>query len=92
MSTMQTPHSHDDKMLSGEIDILEQARMEELALARELVRARNRAGMTQREVAERMGTVQPAIARLERGHKPSLKTLERYARATGSKLKIALLK
>ena len=44
--------------------------------------------MSQSDVAERMGTSQPAVARLESGHKPSLKTLERYAEAVGMKVEI----
>ena len=42
-------------------------------------------------MARRMGTTQSAVARLEGGHKPSLKTLERYAKATGSRVEIKLV-
>jgi len=63
----------------------------EFALARSLIEARLAAGLTQEELASRMGTSQPVVARLEGGHKPSLKTLERYAEATGAKLKIELV-
>jgi transcriptional regulator with XRE-family HTH domain len=66
------------------------ALMHEFDLARELIRARTRAGLGQRQVAERMGTTQPSIARLEAGHKPSLRTLERFAEATASRLVIRL--
>lgn len=60
-------------------------------LAGALVAARNRAGLTQAQLAERMGTTQTAIARLERGRsKPSTRTLERFAEATGSRLRITL--
>jgi len=55
-------------------------------LARELVRARARAGLTQAQVAKRMGTTQSAIARLESGRPPSMKSLQRFADATGSKV------
>jgi len=64
---------------------------EEFELARSLIEARLAAGLTQEELARRMGTSQPVIARLEAGHKPSLKTLQRYAEATGAKLKIELV-
>ena len=64
---------------------------EEFQLARKLIEARVRAGLTQEEVAERMGTSQPTVARLESGHKPSLKTLERYAKAVGMKVDIHLV-
>ena len=63
----------------------------ELALARALIEARLAAGLTQEEVARRMGTSQPVVARLESGHKPSLKTLERYAAAVGARLKIEIV-
>lgn len=63
----------------------------EFALAAQLIEARARAGLTQAELAERMGTSQSAVARLESGAaKPSVATLEKLARATGSKLRIAL--
>lgn len=63
----------------------------EFAIARELIRARLAAGMTQEQVAERMGTKQTVVARLESGRaKPSTQTLKRYAEATGRRLKISL--
>ena len=51
-----------------------------------LLSARKRAGLTQAEVASRMGVAQPALARIEsslgsRKHSPSLETLRKYARA-----------
>ena len=68
---------------------------EEFALLDELLRARQRAGLTQAEVAERMGTMPPAIARLEAGggskkHSPSIATLRKYAQAVGCRLEIKL--
>lgn len=57
----------------------------------ELLRARLRAGLSQAELAERMGTSQSAIARLESGQTlPSTKTLLRFAQATGSKVELRL--
>ena len=54
------------------------------ALVRALADARERAGLTQAEVARRMGTTQPAVARLERGEAdPRLSTVERYAEVVG---------
>ena len=62
----------------------------EFDLARALIRARVRAGLTQQQLAERMETSQSAIARLESGRsRPSTQTLERIALATGTKLKIS---
>ena len=64
---------------------------EEFTLAAELIEARARAGLTQAELAERMGTSQSAVARLESGKAlPSVATLEKLAAATGSRLRIAL--
>ncbi|MGL4187733.1 MAG: helix-turn-helix domain-containing protein [Sphaerotilus sulfidivorans] len=56
----------------------------EFETARELIAARARAGLTQQEVAERMGTTQSTVARLEGGKRPpSLRTVQRYAQAVG---------
>ena len=64
---------------------------EEFAIASALIEARARAGLTQEQVAERMHTTQTVIARLESGRtKPSTRTLERFAKATGSRLRILL--
>lgn len=61
----------------------------EFALASALIEARSQAGMTQEQVARAMGTTQAVIARLEGGRvKPSTRTLERFAKATGTRLRI----
>lgn len=63
----------------------------EFEIAYELIRARLRAGLSQAELAARMGTSQSAIARLESGQTlPSTKTLLRFAEATGSKVEVRL--
>lgn len=63
----------------------------EFEIAAELLRARVRAGFSQSELADRMGTSQSTIARLESGQTlPSTKTLLRYAEATGSKFRVRL--
>lgn len=69
---------------------------EEFALFDELFKARSRARLTQAQVAERMGTQTPAVARLEAGggskkHSPSLATLCKYAEAVGCHLEIKLV-
>lgn len=62
---------------------------EEFALAKAVINARNRAGLTQSELARKMGTTQPVVARLEGGRtRPSMRTLKRLAKATGSRLLI----
>jgi transcriptional regulator with XRE-family HTH domain len=84
------------KMLKNpEVQAEYNAQAEEFALLDELLRARRRAGLTQAEVAKRMGTKTPAVARLEasggsRGHSPSVATLRKYAQAVGCSLEIRL--
>ncbi len=63
---------------------------DEFALAAALIRARGDADMTQEQVAEAMGTTQAVVARLEGGRiHPTTRTLERFAKATGTKLRIS---
>ena len=63
---------------------------EEFALASLLIEARTRANLTQAELASKMGTSQSTIARLESGKAaPSLSTLRRLAKATGTRLEIS---
>lgn len=68
----------------GEFEALEP----EFRLAREIIEARAAAGLTQ--IAERMGTSQLAVARLESGSKPSFRTLERFAETVDKKVEIRL--
>ncbi len=70
---------------------VERLEREEAALLDALLKARQEAGLTQAQLAERMGTQAPAVARLERSlatgkHSPSLATLRKYAQACGKKL------
>ena len=61
------------------------------ALRREMTAARVRAGLTQQELARRMGTTQSTIARLERGGRsPNFRTLKRLAEVTHSRLVVRL--
>ena len=63
---------------------------EEFSLAKAMIEARAHAGLTQDQLAERMHTTQAVIARLESGRvKPSTRTLERLAAATGLRLRIS---
>jgi transcriptional regulator with XRE-family HTH domain len=62
----------------------------EFSLASAMIHARAHAGLTQKQLARRMHTTQAVIARLESGRvKPSTRTLERFAAATGMRLKIS---
>lgn len=81
----------EDPAVRAEYDAL----AEEFAFLDELLRARQRAGLTQAQVAARMGTQTPAVARLEGGggsgrHSPSVATLRKYAQAVGCRLEIRL--
>ena len=61
----------------------------EFEIAAELLRACLHAGLSQAELATRIGTSQSTIARLESGQTlPSMKTLLRHAKATGSKFHV----
>jgi len=63
---------------------------EEFALIAEVAKARARAGLSQAQLAKRMKTTQSTIARLESGRgRPSTRTLDRFAKATGHRLKIS---
>lgn len=65
---------------------------EEFSIAREIIRTRVAAGLSQKELAEKIGTTQSAIARLESGsHLPSVSTLRRVAEATHTRLCIELI-
>jgi len=78
------------KMKDPEFKAAYDALEDEFALVAALVKARAAAGMTQGQVAEAMGTTQAVVARLESGRgKPSTRTLERFAEATGTRLRIA---
>jgi ribosome-binding protein aMBF1 (putative translation factor) len=64
----------------------------EFALALAFIKARNKAGMTQADVARKMRTTQSVVARIESGsNPPNLKTLERYAKAVGRRIEVKLV-
>ncbi len=61
-----------------------------------LLNARSAAGLTQADVAQRMGTTVSAISRLESSlrsekHSPSFATLRKYAQACGKKLVVQMV-
>ena len=69
---------------------------EEFAILDEILKARKAAGLSQAEVARRMGTQAPAVARLESSlasgkHSPSLSTLRKYAAALGKRVEVHLV-
>jgi DNA-binding XRE family transcriptional regulator len=61
---------------------------DEFALAGALIKARSEADMTQEQVATAMGTTQAVVASESGRVKPSTRTLERFARATRTRLRI----
>jgi ribosome-binding protein aMBF1 (putative translation factor) len=91
-------HTHDQivkKMMlrPGVKAEVERIEREEGELLDSLLKARYEAGLSQADVAERMGTHAPAVARLERSlasgkHSPSVATLRKYASACGKKLEL----
>ena len=63
---------------------------EEFQLSRTLIEVRLRAGLSQTQLARRMKTSQSYVARIESGQvKPSTDALERFAHATGFRLRIS---
>lgn len=68
----------------------------EFTLLRELLKARQHAGLSQADIAEKMGTKAPAVTRLESSltsgkHSPSISTLKKYAQALDCHLEIKLV-
>jgi DNA-binding XRE family transcriptional regulator len=63
----------------------------EFSIADALIRARVEAGLTQAEVAVRLGVTQPAVARMESGRNISLKSVARYAGAIGRPITLEII-
>jgi transcriptional regulator with XRE-family HTH domain len=64
---------------------------QEFTLVSSLIEARMDAHLTQAEIASRIGTTKSAFSRLESSRvKPSTRTLEHFAKATGHRLSIRL--
>lgn len=95
------PVPHDavfrERLLSDpEVKAAYDATVTEYAILDEILSARRAAGLTQAQVAERMGTKASAVARLENAlvsgkHSPSIGTLRKYAAAVGKKLEVHLV-
>lgn len=63
----------------------------EFALVEMIIEKRLKRGLTQKQLAQRLGTKQPVISRLERGnYNPSIKFLQRVADALGAELKVSI--
>ncbi|MCD6225444.1 MAG: helix-turn-helix transcriptional regulator [Deltaproteobacteria bacterium] len=68
----------------------------EFTLLHEMLAARQKVGLSQAEIAKRMGTKPPAVTRLESSlssgrHSPSIATLKKYAEAVNCHLEIRLV-
>lgn len=75
-----------DANYRAEYDALE----DEFSVIAAIAKARRRAGLSQAELARRMNTTQSTVARLDSGRgQPSTRTLLRFAKATGHRLKIS---
>ena len=81
---------HIDDLKNPEYRKAHEALAPEFDLARAVIDARVKAGLTQEQLARCMDTTQSVIARLESGRtRPSTQTLERLAVATGTRLRIS---
>lgn len=88
-------HAAEKREKSAEFRQAYDALEDEFAALSVLLQARKEAGMTQAEVAAKMGVSQPVLARIEsslgsRKHAPSLETLRKYAAACGKRLVIGM--
>ena len=63
----------------------------EFELVRMIIKKRLKQGLTQKQLARKIGTKQPVISRLESGaYNPSIKFLNRVASALDAKLKVSI--
>jgi transcriptional regulator with XRE-family HTH domain len=82
-------------LASAEVKAEYEKLVDEFSLLDEFLKARAAQGLTQAQVAEKIGTTQSAVARMESGsgkHSPSLATLTKYADALGCKLEVRLVR
>ena len=82
-------------LASAEVKAEYEKLTDEFSLLDEFLKARAAQGLTQAQVAEKIGTTQSAVARMESGsgkHSPSLATLTKYADALGCKLEVRLVR
>ena len=65
---------------------------DELRLAAGLTALREEAGLSQRQLADRIGVSQPRIAAIERARNVTLEVLEQYVTAIGARLEVKVVK
>lgn len=63
---------------------------DELRLAAGLTALREKAGLSQRELAARLGVSQPRIAKIERSTNVTIEVLEQYVEALGGELEVSV--
>ncbi len=93
MEKMRTAHKKQAKKIrqTPEFEAVSNAFDVEYAIAKELHKARTKAHLSQVQIAERMGTTQSVVSRIEHGGNVSIDTLVRYATACGGKLKVQVV-
>ena len=83
---------HEQQMRDNpEYNAAYEALEQEFTIANALIQARSEAGMTQKDVAEKLGVSQPAVARMESGKNISIKAIARYAKAVGRPINLSIL-
>lgn len=91
MSTTFDEFLH-EQLLDPEFKKEYEALQPERAIIQAIIDARQRSGLTQKELAERTGIAQGDISKLERGNaNPSLRTLQRLAAGMGMALHVEFL-
>ncbi|MEX0984791.1 MAG: helix-turn-helix transcriptional regulator [Actinomycetota bacterium] len=77
--------------LRGEARVAYETARGDMGVGYLILQARSAAGLTQAQLANRIGTSQPTIARWEAGSQiPSVRSLIRLAEATGFELRVGL--
>jgi ribosome-binding protein aMBF1 (putative translation factor) len=81
-----------EKMKDSEFQTAWRGLDEEFDILEGIVGAREKAGLTQEELAKKIGTKQPALSRLERGgfSRATVETLRKIADALDSRLVVKL--
>ena len=90
---MEIPFEHvfEEEMQNPPFKAAYDALEQEFSIAQALVDARSKAGMTQADVAKKLGVSQPVIARMESGRNISIKSITRYATAVGRPIRLEIL-
>ena len=81
-----------EKMKESEFRAAWRGLDEEFEILESIIKAREQAGLTQEELAKRIGTKQPALSRLERGgfNRATVETLRKIADALDARLVVKI--